>query len=204
MYKILRHNWSILFFFFCLIALNACQQTNSGCIPVKNTSYALADSDKVKVPFTGNDTFNFISSTGNILHLYGTGKLDSYQTIIINGAAPTGCPKPTISYGYQSRKYYSNDTPFTELDFNVLRVQSPNYYGSNGSWIVNGTESYTTDFNTMLNDSGYTDTVSVRGTIYNCIRIAADTGDASNAIYYNHKLGVLKIVFPYLQTWYKQ
>lgn len=198
-------NYGCLFvILFLLILINACQQTNSGCIPVKNSSFSLADTDKVKVPFTGKDTFNFVSDSGNILHFFCLGKTDTYQTNIISGASPPGCPKPTMSFEFQNFKYISSDTAFWELDFNLLRAQSPNYYGSNGQFIVNGNETYTSDFNTMINDSAYTDTVTVNGKMFKCITIYADTGDASNAIYYNHNFGVLKVVYPYYRTWYKQ
>ena len=156
------------------------------------------------MPFTGTDTMIFANSNGHIVTMIGQGKVNLYDTKTVRGAAPVECSQPTMSYEYQMIRMRSGDTLLNEIDFFMSRIPSPNYYSTTGSWVVNGTETYTNYFSTLLNDSAYLDTVFVNGKMINCIIIPADTGDASNKLYYNHNFGVLRIVLPQNQVWYKQ
>ena len=195
---------SFVLFFTGVMLLNSCQPTSSGCPEVKSTSYSLTSDDKSKLPYTGTDTMVFINNFGHMITLTGQGKVTNYETKIIKGAAPPECKQPSMSYEYQIINLISGDTLLYEIDFYLERVQSPNYYSSIGSWVINGGESYTNYFTTLLNDSAYTDTVFVNGKRINCIIIPADTGDISNVLYYNHNYGVLRFNLPPDQVWYRQ
>ena len=198
-------NYFLLLFILPLFFLfNCCQPMSSGCPVVTSTSYSLANDDKNKIPYTGTDTMVFVSNFGRTVTLVGHGKVDNYDTRIIKGAAPPECKQPTQSYEYQMINLTSGDPSLNEIDFYLSRVPSPNYYGTTGSWVINGGESYTNYFTTLLDDSSYTDTVSVNGKLINCIIILADTGDISNVLYYNHNYGVLRFNLPPDQIWYRQ
>ena len=184
--------------------LNSCQPISSGCIPVTSTSYSLTNDDKSKLPYTGTDTMVFISNSGQMVTLTGHGKVTNFDTKIIKGAAPPECPQPSQSYEYQMINLTSGNPFLNEIDFYLARVESPNYYSSTGSWVVNGGESYTNYYSTLLDDSAYTDTVFVNGKLINCIIITADTGDVSNVLYFNHNYGVLRFILPQSQVWYRQ
>jgi hypothetical protein len=188
----------------CLLVSESCTRS-SGCPDIPDRTYTLNDTDKNLVPYSGTDTMTFTNGLGKTVKLYGIGKISGLDAHVIKGAEPMECRQPVINYGFQRITYLSNDTIFLgEIDFRLERAQSPNYYGSTVSWLINGAESYTYDFHTLLNDSAYFDTVYVSGTLFQCIKITADTGDVSNVLYYNHHFGILKMIFPPDQTWYKQ
>jgi len=202
----MSHNYSKFigsFVFLAIVVSGGCQ-SDSGCPQVKNRTYDLSEDEKMKIPFTGNDTMTFLNNA-KVVKLTAQGKQGGFLTKVIRGSVPIGCTEPINSYEKVSVNFVSNDTLLKEINFSLNRAQQPSY-NSTGVWTVTSQYpvSFTANFATMMSDTFYKDTVLVGGIQYNCIKIAADTGDISNMLYYNHNFGILKMNLPQGQIWLRQ
>lgn len=185
--------------------LNHACKTTSGCPEATHKISDLSIEDKSKFPYSGSDSLSFVNGSGRVYTFYGQGKQFDHNSKIIRGSVPADCEQPTISYEFGLVKFTSPDTLYRGIDFRLLRAEIPSY-NSNGKWTINA--DYTLNFNynfaSLLNDSLYKDTVNIKGTNYKCIKLASDSGAITNALYFNHNYGILKLVLPQGQTWYRQ
>ncbi len=195
---------TILFLFLIINFFAACQSSSS-CPEVKSKSYDLTVNEKSGFPFLGNDSIFFITKYSFNSRLGGHGTVNSYLSQTVKGAAPAECPQLTLTSEYVNCTYFSSDTFLRKIDFILSRVASPSYI-SKGVWTITTDHpiTFTRSFADLINDSIYFDTVYVKGVKYNCIKIQADTGDVTNAVYFNHNSGILRITLPNSQVWYRQ
>lgn len=115
-------------FLFVIINLNiACRNGKCGDQSDENIYYNIPDSNKIQIPYHGNDTLIFVSEAGDTATLIGQGKKQFYekQTASIGYA---DCPKSKIT-NYDNIKFEfidKNKSNFLNLNFNSYPVVSTN------------------------------------------------------------------------------
>jgi len=80
-----------------------------------NITYNVADSNKAKIPYTGNDTLIFVSDAKDTAVLIGQGKKPSYISVN-NRTGSVDCPKYN-NYNYENIDYIFKDTNFIFSNF---------------------------------------------------------------------------------------
>ncbi len=82
-----------------------------------NIYYNIADSNKAKIPYTGNDTLVFISDANDTATLIGQGKKTYYKQVV-KGNGYNDCPRNTY-YNYENIAidFIGNDTTINLIQF---------------------------------------------------------------------------------------
>lgn len=148
--------------------------------------YDIPNSNKLKIPYTGNDTLVFVSDVGDTAKLIGQGK-NLYYTETRNGSYNADCPKTTI-YKYENLDINfrgDSSSKFQNLFFKSMRLdwESTTYI----SVRINSQNSSIYTFETFQN------ILPEDSILMNNKYISGYFIDNNKSILYNYKNGIFKL-----------
>jgi len=194
-----------------LILINRCTKYDP-CEghPSQTYNYYVSDSNKSKIPYTGTDTLVFVSDSGDITTLYGTGKQTLIKTFSEQSTLNPDCGN--VSYWNFERivmtftgtsiklnkfvyslsyDYVSGSPPTPVRQSNGLGFE---FSSGIGVFISCGT------FTIYANNiADYTDSVTINGYVYKGINLC----DSSNVLY-NYNYGILRFIDANKEIWTKK
>jgi hypothetical protein len=182
---------SILLLF--MLVQSCAKESNCGDQTTITNIYNIADSNKAKIPYTGNDTLIFISNQGDTAILIGIGRKASYITSK-KSIGSADCPRELIEKF--EKIYFEFNT--NNINFNIFNCKIYNFSIYKSTMIdmqpdkievsINNEISYVSA--DLLNSSNFKDSVLINGKYYKGTYL-----NGSNNILYNLKYGILKIKF---------
>ncbi len=186
--------------FSLLFILQACKRDNpcEGMDPSdKVYNYNIPDSNKTKIPYTGDDTLIFVSNTGDTATLIGQGKDDYFESTrkLTNGGGD--CPKYAVSNYENVDLFYEGNNSINILKYKVYLSED----------VVGGL----TGFNISINDkisSLYNFEYSSNllypedSILYKNKYATGKYLNLNKSILYNKNVGILKFTI-YNKTWIK-
>jgi hypothetical protein len=170
-----------------MLVQSCAKESNCGNQTTITNIYNIADSNKAKIPYKGNDTLIFISNQGDTATLIGSGKKAKY---IINkqGVGSADCPKEliekfeNIDFGFLGKEssLYININFFTDEyseELFIIKASSDSLSLSSGYNSLNYVNNLMNYKDSILLNDKYVLGVELRG------------------VYYNFNYGILKIKF---------
>ncbi|MES2382537.1 MAG: hypothetical protein V4538_15930 [Bacteroidota bacterium] len=171
----------------------SCGKETDGCPPSTNDFYNLTDEEKSKILYTGSDTLVFISNQGDTATLIGQSKKQTYKNITL----PLGNPDcgGTNSKNYEQIKYdfTSSNTKLSEINLLIRRDDDEYQYSCYYDWLLNKQNKVGVDALALNDTNYYNDIVVLKSIPIKCFRIRGGGADSTTYIFYNNKLGVVKI-----------
>ena len=108
----------------CILSLCSCKRNDTSCGDLSDViiNYNISDGDKAKIPYTGTDTFVFISDAGDTATLIGQGKNTHYETVRSN-ISGGDCPRNGISnYDNINIDFIGNSIFFSTLNYRIAKT----------------------------------------------------------------------------------